>query len=407
MKPIFLLLILVLCSTAGYTQQSARLESIRHIRDGDNHLRMGNWEYALVSYNLAVQADQAFADAWMKRATLHQMLGRERESQTDYRQAISLNPYATYIYDPRAAIGMLAGKPIRAMQGNPGDQLALYQSDQHVDLNIIQGHYDLALLQLDSLARAGMQKGYEHERIALVYLLLGDLPAARSYADSALLVSPGRAIAHDLLGLAAMQTGDCNAALIHFDRAIQADPTFYLPYFNRSGAHRCLGDKTRALEDLNAAISLSRDMGVAYFSRAMLRKEGGDTSGALDDYNQALDTDSLFTSALFNRAFTFKMMGNYNQALEDANRIIQLEPESPGHWNLKGNIHLLFGDYRSAVQAYDRAVALDPGYGEALFNRGLAHLMAYAPEQGCADLHYSQSAGYPRAGEYISWFCPD
>lgn len=402
---------LVLCvflgfsSLAGFCQQAARLESIRIIRDGDNFLRIGNWEYALDAYNRAVQTDPGYADAWMKRAALNQMVGRIKESRADYQQAVSLNPYSVYIYDQRAALGMLAGRPMRAFDGSTTDRSSLYQSDQHVDINILQGHYQTALEQLDSLSRAGLSPGYEHERTALVYLLMGDLVSANAHADSALVLSPGRALAMDLKGLAAMYSGDCAGALRYFNRAVETDPSFYLPYFNRACAHRCLGNREEAIRDLTTAIQESREMGMAYFARGMLRKEDGDTEGALRDYDRALASDSLFTSALFNRAFTFKMMGDFNQALSDANKIIELQPETPEHWNLKGNIHVLFGDYSEAVAAYDRALALRPEYGEALFNRGLAYLMTYALVNGCADLNASRDAGYPRAGEYLRLFC--
>lgn len=401
----FFCILLAFTTSVVFGQQAARLESIRIIREGDNYLRIGNWEYALDAYTRAVQTDPGYADAWMKRAALNQMVGRIGESRADYQQAVSLNPYSVYIYDQRAALSMLAGKPMRAFDGSTADRASLFQADQHVDINILQGHYQTALEQLDSLSRAGMSADYEHERVALVYLLMGDLANANAHADSAILISPGRALAMDLKGLAAMYAGDCNGAVWFFDRAVESDPDFYLPYFNRACAHRCLGNREEAIRDLTTAIQESREMGVAYFARGMLRKEGGDTEGALRDYDSALASDSLFTSALFNRAFTFKMMGDFNQALSDANKIIELQPETPEHWNLKGNIHVLFGDYSEAVAAYDRALALRPEYGEALFNRGLAYLMTYALVNGCADLIASRDAGYPRAEEYLRLFC--
>ncbi len=393
------------CLSPAEGQQAARFESIRHIRDGDNHLRIGNWEYALQSYTQAIQADPSYADAWMKRASLNQMTGRFGESRTDYQQAVALNPYSTYIYDQRAAIGMLAGKPIQVFHGVPSERTDLYQADQHVDFNILQGHYQLALDQLDSLADIGMEMGYEHERMALVHLLLGEPETAIAHADSVLTLDPMRFLALDLKGLAYLSMGNCDSSLIHFNKTITLRPDFHLAYFNRACAYRCIGDRIKAIEDLNKSIELSRELGIAHFSRGLLRKEAGDTKGALEDYNQAVKSDSLFTSALFNRAFTYKMLGDYHQALSDANRIVEMDPDTPGHWNLKGNIHLLFGDYRDAVAAYDEAITLEPYYGEALFNRGLAHLMGYALSAGCSDLQASRNAGYQRAEEYIQLFC--
>lgn len=76
---VFYLSLAFIWSLHVHAQSSARLESMRFIKEGDNFLRMGNWNDAMASYSSSIIADPSYADGYMKRAMLNERLG----SQTD------------------------------------------------------------------------------------------------------------------------------------------------------------------------------------------------------------------------------------------------------------------------------------------------------------------------------------
>ena len=57
-------------------QVNNRLDAIHAIQLGDNLLRLGNSEQALLAYTNAIKMDITFADTYMKRATLLSRLGQ-------------------------------------------------------------------------------------------------------------------------------------------------------------------------------------------------------------------------------------------------------------------------------------------------------------------------------------------
>ncbi|NNC83194.1 MAG: tetratricopeptide repeat protein, partial [Flavobacteriales bacterium] len=77
--------------------QSPRLTAIQIIQEADNMLRTGRTQEALLAYTSAINMDYSFAEAYMKRARLYQLLGQTYEAMKDYDRALELNPYSEYV----------------------------------------------------------------------------------------------------------------------------------------------------------------------------------------------------------------------------------------------------------------------------------------------------------------------
>ena len=103
-----LLLILQLLVTAIRGQTQARHEAIRLMQEGDYHLRYGGFQQAEFAYTNAIQLDNTFADAYMRRAKLYNFMMLYQESLADHNTAISLNPYSEHLFNQRAKLKMLA-----------------------------------------------------------------------------------------------------------------------------------------------------------------------------------------------------------------------------------------------------------------------------------------------------------
>ncbi len=78
-KTLLILLVCMLTGISSLAQTTARRQALSYVQEGDNFLKHGNWEDAIFSYTNAINADPAFAKAYMKRAKLYERLDRNRE----------------------------------------------------------------------------------------------------------------------------------------------------------------------------------------------------------------------------------------------------------------------------------------------------------------------------------------
>lgn len=402
----FILVICLLFNLCALAQSTGRLESTQFIQEGDNFLRAGAWNEALTAFNNAVNADPLFADAYMKRAILKRKIGSNLESDADYRRAIELNPYSLYLFDQVYKLDMLALEYSAANSAATKlDNANAIEIDHEVDHYIDQGAYKEALVMIDQLIQIGFKKEFEYEKKALVHLLLKDYKACELFADSALLLSNNSALAYDLKGLSQLMQGQLKESISSLSKAIEINPAFSVAHLNRAVAFLRSGNNDAALEDLNKSIQINQEVAMTYYLQGMLLQQKGNTKQSLNSYNAAIKIDSSYTKALFNRSFTWKMMGDFTKAMNDANAIVKFAPESPEYWNLKGNLHTLYSEYHEAIKCYNQAITLKPSYQEAIYNRGLAYMMNYAPVLGCQDLEDSKKLGYKRAEKALLYFC--
>lgn len=402
LKQLLIWIVLTAACVSVTAQTSARRQSIDHILEGDNFLRMGNWEYALNAYNNAVISDPQYGDAYMKRALVYEKLGRSRESQSDYQTAISLNPYSVFIFDKRN-IGNLVSSDFKGEI--PEDDISDFERERYVDEFISKGYYENALIALDSLLNAGYNHLFELERKAIVLYLTGDIGGTKMVLDSIQQQFQDSYVGKDLMGLVSLKENKMEDAIRVFSEAIRIQPNNQVTYFNRSLAYRLNGQLKEAAADMNTAFKIGVSSAEAFFFRALLKKDSGDISGALDDYNKAIDANPEYADAIYNRAYTLKLLGDYSSALENANEVIELDAETAEHWNLKGNIHFMFGEYREAIDCYSRAIGIRSDYAEAYYNRGITYLMLFVPLKGCEDLERSKDLGYHSAWEKSDAFC--
>ena len=111
MPKLFLINISILFLILGFSisgnAQSERKIAKKLMYDGDAKMRGLDFEGALNNYSSAISTDPTYADAYMKRASLLQKLGRPTQAINDYDKAIKLNPYVEYLYDEREKLKIL------------------------------------------------------------------------------------------------------------------------------------------------------------------------------------------------------------------------------------------------------------------------------------------------------------
>lgn len=396
-------------SAACLAQSPQRIDAMLMVQQGDNQVQMGLLQDAVFSYTNAIVTDKSYAEAYMKRSSLLQRLGRTTEAKQDYATALRINPYSAYVLDEKAKLNFMIenyGEGLQnlehAISMEPDNHLL---RDHRVDGYILTGEYIAAKNDLEILRETGFNEELILLKQGLVQFLENDPITAQATFEEVLEINPENALAHDVLGLIALRKKNFTEAIDHFNKAIEINPNFALAMYNMGVAYKIAGNPEKALEYFDKAIDTHLTVSQVYFARGLLRREMGDFEGAIQDYSETNEFDSLYFDAIYNRAFAYEMIGDFQNALEDANEAIELDPDDAHAWKLRGNIYMLFGDYREAIIDYTQALKLDDQMVEALFSRGLCKVLNYRFKEGCADLQACRDLGYPHANEALANFC--
>lgn len=405
----FLFISALFISTLSIGQSVQRIEAMRMVQRGDNLLQMSMFQDAIFAYTNAITTDNSYAEAYMKRSSLYQRLGQQREAKQDYETAVRLNPYSAFVLDEKARLNFMIEQYSEGL-ANLEHAIAMEPDnhmlrDHRVDGYILTGEYYAAKNDLEILRETGFNKELTLLKQGLIQFLENDYEAAEGSLQAVLELNPENALAYDVLGLISLRAGNINEAIGRFDQAIAINPKFALAIYNKGVAYKMNGLDEKALSLFDQAIDAQLDIAPVYFARGLLRRELGDYEGAIEDYSSMNTFDSVYFNAVYNRAFTYEMIGDFENALRDANSAIELNPDDAHAWKLRGNIHLLFGDYGEAVIDYTQALKLDGEMTEALFSRGLAKVLNYRLKDGCQDMKLAREMGYSEADEAIGNFC--
>jgi tetratricopeptide (TPR) repeat protein len=387
----------------------ARQAAVELVREGDNHMRLGGWQQALISYSKAIETDPDYAVAYMKRGQINERILRTKEATEDYNMAIYLNPQIDIFYNQRARVKILSFDYFGAMEDmtaaikiNPVQNNYL---KHQVDALIAFGLYEEALQRLDSIDLEIADDFYPSQRKGLIHILNGSINLADVELNKAYEIDQNNYLTLDLLGLIEMKKQNYVDAIEWFNLAIDADSTQATSYYNRAICYRFLGENQLALQDINTSLRLNSQQQKAFFSRALIKKEKGDLSGSIADYNTAIELDSTYENAIYNRSFSFKILGDFTTAEEDIDYLLETNDDVPEYWNMKGNLQVLHGDFQGAILSYKKAVGLNISYAEAYYNLGVAYLLLNQPSLACEYLHKSSQEGYVRARDLILNFC--
>lgn len=400
----------LLFSTRTQAQNSlARQAAIELVREGDNHLRLGGWQQAIISYSKAIETDPDYAVAYMKRGQVNERILRTREATHDYNMAIYLNPQIDIFYSQRARIKVLSYDYFGAVEDmtaaikiNPVE--SNYVKHQ-VDALIALGLYKDALQQLDSLNVDEANDLYPFQRKSLVFLLNGDIASAKAEIEKAYEIDKTNYLTLDLLGLIELKRNNYTDAIEWFDLAIAEDSSQFTSFYNRGICRRFLGQTELALQDINTSLRLNNNQQKAFFNRALIKKEKGDLSGSIHDYSAAIALDSSYEEAIYNRSFSFKILGDFATAEEDINFLLDSNDDKPEYWNMKGNLQVLHGDLDSAIISYRTAISLDVDYPDAYYNIGVTFLLLNQTQLACEFLQKSLNMDYLRGKDLILNFC--
>ena len=84
---LILTLFLAFVGPEMYAQSAQRMRALQLIQEGDNNLQMGLFNDAIFSYTNSITTDPTYAEAYMKRASILQRVGRYTEAKRDMEKA--------------------------------------------------------------------------------------------------------------------------------------------------------------------------------------------------------------------------------------------------------------------------------------------------------------------------------
>ena len=231
---------------------------------GYNKSRLGNYEEAIEDFDLAIQLDPKYPNAYYSRGIAKHSLGNYEEAIEDFGLAIQLDPKLAPPYNNRGSV----------------------KKD------------------------------------------LGDYEEAIEDFDLAIQLDPKYATAYYNRGGAKYSLGNYEEAIEDFDLVIQLDPKNADAYNNRGGAKYSLGNYEEATEDFDQAIQLDSKLANAYNNRGGVKSNLGNYEEAIEDYSKAIQLDPKLANAYYNRGMAKANLGNYEEAIEDFDLVIQLDPKN-------------------------------------------------------------------------------
>jgi tetratricopeptide (TPR) repeat protein len=311
---------------------------------GDQVKAAEDYAEALKRYDKLVNPDQPVAIVIYQRAVASQALGLIDRAQSDYDEAIRLDPQNTVPLIDRA--NMYVRHKGELVQAIADFTRALALAPNNVDALLGRG---------DAYGRTG--------------------DFARSFADldRAIVLTPDKAKAHVFRGLANARRGDSQSAATDYDAALKLDPRNTDALINRAALYSMNGQQENAIADLDAAIAIRANDPLAYFNRGYVRFSTKDYERALNDYSAAINLDPTMAVAYNNRCLVRALTGrDLQQAYLDCAKARDLTPNSIDVHDTLGFVYLKTGHPDLALEAYNAALGLDPRHALSLYGRGLA-----------------------------------
>jgi tetratricopeptide (TPR) repeat protein len=167
-----------------------------------------------------------------------------------------------------------------------------------------------------------------------------------------------------------------------------------------------MGANRRALADLDRLVALAPDNALRRSNRASVRLKLGDLHGAIEDADAIPTAHWVWSRAQATRCIARFRLGDADaqagcDAAVAASAPGPMRPDWPR--TARAGLRLAQGDARAALADADAALANSPGYGFALWLRGLARIAL--GEDGAADLAAARRAD-PHAEDGVAAWLP-
>ncbi|MGH9538391.1 MAG: tetratricopeptide repeat protein, partial [Terriglobales bacterium] len=279
------------------------------------------------------------------------------------KQAISVTPYSSALYESLAARQVSAG--------NAGDAVATIK-------------HGLELFPEDAALRGMSQQissdGLVQEGIAR--FKQGNLQSAMEAFQAAARANPDSAVAHDYIGVILGESGKLTEAIAEFDQAVRLDPNLPDPHFHLGLAYKQTGRVNDAIFEYSEALRVNPNFVQARYGLSAICAKMGDLDGAIRLLRDVVRAEPDFGEAHYNLGLNLwnryklstglKQKSDIDGALEELETASHLAAKQPTVFFALGQILADRGDLVPAVENLRKAVDLDSSNPEYHYNLGLA-----------------------------------
>ncbi len=198
--------------------------------------------------------------------------------------------------------------------------------------------------------------------VALAALLgeRGELAAAATQLERALLLDPAAADARFQLGMVKLKQGHAQAAIVDLAAAATLKPEAAIYRINLGIARFQTGDYLGAMPEFKQALALDPGLTVGRLLLAQAYAVSDSLAAAQEQYSLVLAAEPANAKALRGLGFCHVRAGRYAEAVAVYRQSTVADPQDADGWAGLGNAHLGSGDFAAARTAFDRARALDP-----------------------------------------------
>ena len=413
--------------------QDSEVKCWAHTGRGDIFCTQGNYEKAMVEYEIAESLDQDYAWLHYGRGQCFEKQGLEGEAIVDYTRAIELDLEFALAYESRGNLLEERGDFVKALEDynrailiSPGEGWTYHLRGLCYEK---QGLEEEALTDFSKAIQLDSDCWQAYWCRADLLTDREEFDAALEDYNQAISIKPNYAWLH-------YKRGDC-----HSSKAI------FLKYSEKNGVDytRVIIEYTQAIEDFSRANELdpgcawyAKDLSYAYLSRAEIYKkenqfdlviqdvsrymeldrENDDLSNYyncggllveceaydkaviafnkfLEKYPDPLGVGDIYLTEVLNwRGIAHCELGDYEQALADHNLAIKIAPDKPfGYCNL-GDDYYAMGQYEKAIEYYTLSLKFDFEVAQSgsytLYRRYKAYKAIGEDEKAQADLESNQ-----------------
>ena len=382
--------------------------------------QIGDYNRALADYDKVAYYSPNNVLVFYNRAGVHAQLGELEQALADYSEAIRLYPDFANAYIYRGRLRELLHDPQGARQDRETAQRKIADYRSRLSDSTYSIYADTTqrfdrLLSFDSkfsgssfertVARSGAQ-----EEMRLLPLFKFTLMRP----DTALVAKPYHVqraedfktrIGNEYLTLSHRESNIPADTLVLLDRTymqrMKNEETSWSLLFERGVTQALIKQYTNAVNTYSAAIELNPTNPFLYLNRSTTRAEMIDFISSLDNSYHRITIDSDPANRLNN---THKRTYSYDEAIADLNKVVKLFPDFAYSYYNRANLMALSGSMPEAYEDYTKAIALNPDFAEAYYNRGIVQIFMKDTRKGCLDLSKAGELGIEEAYEILKHY---
>ena len=222
----------------------------------------GDYKDAITDYDIAIDKDPNYAEAYYLRGLTRRSLKQQKESIVDFTEAIDLDPKRAEAYYERGIAECLLERYEEAVVDSDG---AIRLNPDYTKAYYVRGYakynmerYEESIVDFTSAIRLDPKYREAHYWRGLAKYRLERYEEAIVDFDDAIHLSIEDLRVYYWRGISKKRLGQNAASIVDFDRAIRLEPTYAYSHYHRGDAKFKLNRSAEAKADLEEALSLAK-----------------------------------------------------------------------------------------------------------------------------------------------------